>query len=70
MDRAAAIFEKGLVASADLVPGMVSPVAPDVWFYYGGLCFFAAAHGRLWPKIAGTVAMILSFALEVLRREL
>jgi ComEC/Rec2-related protein len=70
LDWAAAIFEKGLVASADSVPGMVSPVAPDVWLYYGGLCFFAVARGRLWPKIVGTVALVLSFALEVLRREL
>ncbi len=70
LDRAATVFQTGLVASAGVLPGTVSPVAPKVWLYYGGLCFFAFARGRLWPKIVGALVVALSFAVDVVRREL
>jgi competence protein ComEC len=67
LDRVATLFQASLVASAAMVPGTVSFVAPDVWLYYGGLGLFVFARGRLWPKVGGTVVIVLSFAVALLR---
>lgn len=63
LDRVATLFQASLIRSAEVLPGVVSPPAPDAWLYYGGLLLIWAGRGRWWVAFAGAVVVALSFAV-------
>lgn len=67
LDRAATLFQKTLVASAGVLPGGVSPPAPDAWLYYAGCCVIMLGRGRWRSGIAGAALLVLSFVVDKLR---
>ena len=70
LDRAVTLLDRAVVFSAALIPGTISPPAPEPYLYYGGLGFLAFAQGRRKRKLAGWSIIAASFAAGVLRRQL
>jgi len=69
LDRAVGVLDRAATFSADLVPGTVSPPAPEPYLYYGGLGLLAFARGGRGRKTAGWSLVAVSFAIGILRRQ-
>jgi competence protein ComEC len=70
LDRVVTLFQSALIWSARALPATVDPSAPNPWLYYGGLCLFTLSRGRLSLRLVGIIVLVVSFFVDVGRREL
>jgi competence protein ComEC len=67
LDRAVGFLDRSVTYCAAMVPGTVSPPAPEPYLYYGGLWLVAFAKGKRRRRAAGWSLLAISFGVGVLR---
>jgi hypothetical protein len=67
LDRAVGLLDRAVTFSAALVPGTVSPPAPDPYLYYAGLGVLAFSRRGRRRNIAGWALLGISFGVGVVR---